>query len=80
MPSDEKITSLVESYYLYFHGGKQVQAKVVERGKFMDECNCYPVKLEICTPERTTCNKTFYIFKNSYGEIEATEYKPRPSA
>ncbi|MBI4847448.1 MAG: hypothetical protein HY808_02570 [Nitrospirae bacterium] len=78
--SDADVVKLVKNYYLFNHAGEQIRAKVIERGEFNKDCNCYPVRLEICVPDKKACNKTFYLFKNNTGEVEITEFMPKSSA
>jgi len=78
--SDADVVKLVKNYYLFNHAGEQIRAKVIERGEYNKDCNCYPVRLEICVPNKKACNKTFYLFKNNSGEVEVTEFMPKGNA
>jgi hypothetical protein len=77
LPSDTKAASIVEDYYLFAYGGKQVEAEVVERGKFIKECKCYPIKFKIMFLNRKDNNKTFYFYKSRSGEVKISEYLPQ---
>jgi hypothetical protein len=74
-PSDQEAISLVESYYLFHRGGKEVDAEIISRGKYDKKCKCYPIKFRIIVPEQRSFEKTFYFFKNETGTVEVREFK-----
>ncbi len=73
-PSDSEALHLVENYYLFSRAGKEIDAEIIERGKFISECKCYPVKFKIMITKKESFKKTFYFFKNETGIVEVSEY------
>jgi hypothetical protein len=47
LPSDETAVQLVNDYYLFYHSGEKVKSSVIERGEYIKECECYPIKFKI---------------------------------
>jgi hypothetical protein len=76
-PSDKEAAKHVRDYYLFYNSGETVQATVAKRGKFMEECECYPIVFKIIFSNGRNNNKTFYFFKNGSGNIEANEFMKR---
>ncbi|MBI5407961.1 MAG: hypothetical protein HZA14_01185 [Nitrospirae bacterium] len=76
-PSDEEAVNLVKSYYLYYYEGKEVEARVMIRGKYFKECECYPIEFQITMPGRESFKKVFYFFKNEYGAVDVSEFMPK---
>ena len=74
-PSDEEAVQLVKGYYLYYHDGKDVDAEVIERGEYIKECKCYPIKLRVVFSENRSQKKTFYFFENKSGNVDVREYR-----
>ncbi len=72
-PSDTEAENLVESYYLFYQSGKEVDAEIIAREKFKRACNCFPIKFRISVPDRTDFNRTFFFFKNETGQIEVSD-------
>jgi hypothetical protein len=69
LPSDETAAQLVNDYYLFYHSGEKVKASVIERGEFIKECECYPIKFKIIFSNQRNNNKTFYFYKKKSGEV-----------
>jgi hypothetical protein len=74
LPSDEKAVTLVKNHYLFFYGGKEVEAEVIERGKFLKECNCYPVKFNIFFSNQRKNSKIFYFHRDTYGKVTVRKF------
>ena len=74
-PSDEEAVRLVEDFYLYYHEGKLVNAKIIRRKEYIKEYKCYPVEFLISSPEQESFNKNFYFFKNKSGKVAVREFK-----
>ena len=74
LPSNEEAVQLVKDHYLFFYGGKEVEAKVIERGKYMDECECYPIRFKIIFSNKSNDDKTFYFYKDGFGEGDLKSY------
>ncbi len=73
--SDGEAVKLVKSFYLFSRGGREVEARVIQRGEYSGDCKCYPVTFEIGSRGRQGISKTFYIFKNKSGTLDVREYK-----
>ena len=71
--SDEEAVKLVHDYYLFYHGGEKVKASVVERGEFIEKCECYPIKFKLIFSRRNN-NMTFYFYKNGSGEVTIKKF------
>ena len=74
-PSETEAVNLVENYYLFYRAGKEVDPEIIERGKFIRECKCFPIKFRIMSNQQENFEKTFYFFKNSAGIVEVSEYQ-----
>ena len=74
-PSDSEAVHLVKNYYLFARAGKGIDAEIIERGKFIRKCKCFPVKFRIISKKRESFEKTFYFFKNEAGIVEVSEYQ-----
>jgi len=74
VPSNEEAIQLVKDHYLFFYGGKEVEASVIERGSYMDECKCYPIKFKIIISNHSDNTKTFYFYKDGFGEGDLKSY------
>lgn len=73
--SDEEAVKLLQGHYLYYKDGQHIEAKVIKRGEFINECNCYAVDFEITRTNNLVENRTFYIFKSKNGSIDIRKYK-----
>ncbi len=74
-PSDTEAVHLVENYYLFYRAGKEVDAEIMERGKFIRECKCFPIKFRIMSNQQESFEKSFYFFKSDAGIVEVSEYQ-----
>ena len=74
-PSDDEAVRLVKGHYLFYRGGKEINAEIIYRGEFVKECKCYPVKLKIIDPENRSHERTFYFFKNKSGKVDVREHE-----
>jgi hypothetical protein len=74
-PSDSEAVHLIENFYLFSRAGKEVDAEIIERGKFIRECKCFPVKFRIMSQKQESFEKTFYFLKNENGIVEVREYQ-----
>jgi hypothetical protein len=73
-PSDEEAVELLKNYYSYYEE-KGVEARVINRGKFIEECNCYPIEFQIIQSKKLVFNKTFYFYKNGDGTAGIKKFK-----
>jgi len=62
-PSDFEAIHLIENYYLFTRAGKKNEAEIIERGKFIRACKCFPVKFRIMSKKQDSFKKTFYFLK-----------------
>ncbi|MBI4683182.1 MAG: hypothetical protein HY757_08805 [Nitrospirae bacterium] len=74
-PSDEEAARLVKDYYLFFYSGKQVEVKIIQRGEFIKENQCYPIEFIIIPSGQQSFIKTFYFFMNKDNKVEMREFK-----
>jgi hypothetical protein len=74
-PSDEEAVRLVKGHYLFYRGGKEINAEIIYRGEYIKECKCYPVKLKITDPKNRSYERTFYFFRNESGKVDVREHK-----
>ena len=74
-PSDDEAVRLLENYYLFSRNGKEIDAEIIERGKFIRECKCFPVKFRIMSQRQESFEKKFYFLKNENGIVEVREYQ-----
>jgi len=74
-PSDTEAVDLVESHYLFYYTGKEIDAEIIARGKYIRKCKCFPVKFKIRDQAQGSYEKTFYFFKNADGTVEISEYQ-----
>ncbi len=74
-PSDDEAGRLVKDYYLYFYSGKAVEVKIIYRGKYIKEDECYPVEFLIVPQDQKGFRKTFYFFKNEQGTVAIREFQ-----
>jgi hypothetical protein len=74
-PSDDEAVRLVKDYYLFFYSGKEVDVKILRRGKYIKEDKCYPVEFRIRPPGQEGFRKTFYFFRNEQGSVEIREFQ-----
>lgn len=72
--SDNDAVKLVKDHYLFNFDGKNVEAELIERGSFIEKCNCYPIKFKIYLPNSRNKNKTLYFYKNAYGKISVRAF------
>jgi hypothetical protein len=72
-PSDSEANYLVENYYLFTRAGKEIDAEIIERGEFIRQCKCFPIKFRIMGQKQESFEKTFYFFKNQTGIVEVRE-------
>ena len=75
-PNEAEAVYLVESYYLFSRGGKEVDAEILSRGKYIRKCKCYPVKFKVFFSSDNKFIKTFYFFKNEAGNVEIRDHLP----
>lgn len=73
--SDEKAVRLVKEFYLFFHEGRDVGAKIIRREPYSEECSCYPINFRITSPGAEDHYKMFYFFRNKDGKIEVSEFR-----
>jgi hypothetical protein len=74
-PSDDEAVRLVKDYYLYFHNGKEIDAKIVSRREYIKENKCYPIEFVIMPPDQEGFKKVFYFYKNERGEVAVREFQ-----
>lgn len=74
-PSDKEALNIVRVHYFFTGKGKVVKAEIIERGDFIKECKCYPIKFQITLQDERSFQKTFYFFKNEMGEINMSEFE-----
>ncbi len=74
-PSDSEAVHLIENYYLFTRSGKDIDAEIIARGKYIGECKCFPVKFKIMSKNQERFEKTFYFFKNEAGIVEVSDYQ-----
>ena len=72
--SDVKAVKLVKDHYLFFRGREIIKAEVIERGEYIEEYKCYPIKFKIIFSGRRNNNKTFYFHKNRSGKVAVSEF------
>lgn len=72
--SDEKAVGLVKDHYLFFYGREIIKADVIERGEYIKEYKCYPIKFKIIFSGKSSNNKTFYFYTNSSGTVSVREF------
>lgn len=73
-PSDREALQLVKEYYLYFHEGEKIEASILKREEFVEECTCFPIIFQIIRSTAQSGEKTFYFTKNRSGDIEIKRY------
>ncbi len=74
-PSDPDVLHLVKRFYLMYRGGEDVNAEIIERDKFSEECDCYPIRLKITSSDRRSFERVFFFYKNNRGDVDIREYK-----
>ena len=74
-PSDTDAVNLVKNYYLFYSGGKEIDAEIIERGAYIKKCKCFPVKFKITGEANESYEKTFYFFKNKSGKVDLSEFQ-----
>lgn len=74
-PSDEEAIRLVKKLYMFSYEGKRVDATIILRKEYIPDCECYPIVFEITDSEQRRYRKTFYFFKNEFGEIDVREHR-----
>jgi hypothetical protein len=75
--SDSESVKLVKNYYLFYHEGREVEARVMHRGEYMEDCECYPLTFEIRSKGRQRISKTFYFFRDQAGKMDIRVYRKR---
>jgi hypothetical protein len=75
--SDSEAVKLVKSYYLFYHQGREVEARVMHRGEYIEDCECYPLTFEIRSKGRSNVSKAFYFFRDKSGTLDIREYRNR---
>ena len=73
--SDSEAVKLVKSFYLFSRDGREVEARVMHRGKYADDCSCYPITFEIRSKGRKNVSKTFYFFKDQSGTLDVRDFR-----
>jgi hypothetical protein len=73
VPSDKKAVKLLKEYYSFYEE-KEINAKIVNRGKFIKDCKCYPIEFFIDSDSGNN-KRTFYFHKNGSGTIEIKKFK-----
>lgn len=66
-PSDQEAVKLLKDHYSFYNNGESIEAEVIERDEYNEECECYPVRFKIAYESGRDNHKTFYIYKNDYG-------------
>ena len=74
-PSDKEVLELVRIYYSFTRRGIVENAEILERGKFVKECKCYPIKFQITLQDSSSFKKIFYFFKNEEGKVDISEFQ-----
>jgi len=74
-PSDDEAVRLVKGYYLFFYSGKEVEVKIIHRGKYIKEDKCFPVEFLILPPGQESFKKTFYFFRDEQGSVAVREFQ-----
>lgn len=72
--SDEEAVILLKDYYSFYEE-KGVDAEIVNRGRFSQDCECYPIEFYISEADRESFRKTFYFYKNGDGTAGIKKFK-----
>jgi hypothetical protein len=72
-PSDKTAVNLLKDYYSYYEE-KEVYAKIIGRGEFIKDCECYPIEFFIGS-DSSSSKRTFYFHKNGSGAFEIKKFK-----
>ena len=72
--TDEEAVTLLKDYYSFYEE-KGVDAEIVSRGEFSQDCECYPIEFHISHADRDRFNKTFYFYKNTDGTAGIKKFK-----
>ena len=70
-PSDNEAVELVKRFYYFFDKGLPVEAKIVHRGDYLSQYQCFPIDF-LVTDSQTgkSRTETFFFFRNEFNEIE----------
>ena len=69
-PSDDEALKLVQNYYLFYHEGRQVEARIIKRHTYSKDCDCVPVEFRVKFSDKEGFKKVFYFFKNEEGKTD----------
>jgi hypothetical protein len=72
-PSDKTASKLLEDYYSFYEE-KDVYVTIINRGEFIEDCQCYPIEFFIGSGSSNS-KKIFYFHKNESGSFEIEKFK-----